>query len=252
MEFQRLARSALAGLSQTSTTTTSTTTMTSLTKTMAPLARPPLSSSFSSSPFRFQSARFLSTTALRYGPPPQSWPPARAPAGTNGAAAASPNSSQAAEPKVSPTASLNKRYASDKPAQWATWSSNDFNQRNSQHGRGAGQGQGAAANGSSFDKYNEMNSLEFNQKSRELPFPLKPEAGKTTYVSNRTDVASAFRLCNVTLSLNRTRNYWNKQRFHERPGLRRKRLATQTWRRKFRTCMVTTVKRVKDLARQGW
>ena len=225
--------------------------MTSLTKTMAPLARSPLSASPYSSPFRFQSARLLSTTALRLAAPPPSWPPPRtpSPSDTTAAAAAaatdaaaSPDSSQTATP-ASPAATLNNRYASDKPAQWAAWSSYDFNKRT---------GQSAAGNSSSFDKYNEINSIEFNQKSRELPFPLKPEAGRTTYVSNRTDVASAFRLCNVTLSLNRTRNYWNKQRFHERPGLRRKRLASQTWRRKFRTCMVTTVKRVKDLARQGW
>lgn len=129
------------------------------------------------------------------------------------------------------------------------WSSNDFNQRNGGRGR---QGQGSDQYSSAVDKYNEVNSAEFEKKSRELPFPLKPEAGKTTYVSHRTDVNQAFRLCNVTLSLNRTRNLWFKQRFHERPGLRRKRLATQTWRRKFRTCMVTTVKRVKELTRQGW
>lgn len=57
---------------------------------------------------------------------------------------------------------------------------------------------------------------------------------------------------NVMCTRNRVAADFQKQRFHERPGLKKKRLAMLSWRRKFRTGMQATVKRVKTLSAQGW
>jgi hypothetical protein len=42
------------------------------------------------------------------------------------------------------------------------------------------------------------------------------------------------------------------QRFHERPGLKRKRLRRERWRKRFKEGFVATIKRVKELRKQGW
>ena len=42
------------------------------------------------------------------------------------------------------------------------------------------------------------------------------------------------------------------QRFHERPGIKRKRLKSQRWRRAFKASFHATVMRVKEMRRKGW
>ena len=42
------------------------------------------------------------------------------------------------------------------------------------------------------------------------------------------------------------------QRFHERPGMKRKRLKSQRWRRAFKASFHATVMRVKEMRRKGW
>jgi len=43
-----------------------------------------------------------------------------------------------------------------------------------------------------------------------------------------------------------------RQRFHERPGLKRKRLRKERWRKRFKETFKGICERVKFLGKQGW
>jgi len=66
------------------------------------------------------------------------------------------------------------------------------------------------------------------------------------------DVGRGFRLLEQSCARNGVRRDANSQRFHERPGLKRKRLRRERWRRKFMEGFKATVGRVKQLKNQGW
>jgi hypothetical protein len=54
------------------------------------------------------------------------------------------------------------------------------------------------------------------------------------------------------MARNSVRRDFNKQKFHERPGLKRKRLKSERWRARFKTEFAATCKRVTELTRKGW
>lgn len=56
----------------------------------------------------------------------------------------------------------------------------------------------------------------------------------------------------MRLSQNSVRKDAQRQRFHERPGLRRKRLKSERWRKRFKEAFKGTVAKVVALKRQGW
>lgn len=80
----------------------------------------------------------------------------------------------------------------------------------------------------------------------------KPVLGRTVNVTGNTDMAGALRKLNSILASNKVRAQDRHQRFHERPGLKRKRLKSQRWRVRFKKGFVATVKRVQELKKQGW
>ncbi|KIH89852.1 hypothetical protein SPBR_00999 [Sporothrix brasiliensis 5110] len=230
MDFSRLARTALSA--STSTTATASSTFAR----MFGAARP------GSPPFAL--CRSLSTTPMRLAPPRQSgqdaqpaWPPKREattpPTGPS-SASASPSSSTTAAPDTSNP--LKDMYSSDSPAQWANWSSNDFSARNGL---------------SSFDMGLSARSSR-SAHSDDTRFRLSPETGRTVYVAGNVDAAQAFMLLNVLCTRNRVQADFQKQRFHERQGLRRKRLNWERRRDNFRRGLRAYVDRVQELTRQGW
>lgn len=83
---------------------------------------------------------------------------------------------------------------------------------------------------------------------------LGPTLGRTVYVDNSRgmDVARAFRSMEIQVAKNQVKKDFNKQRFHERPGLKRKRLHSQRWRNRFKQGFQATVKRVLKMRKQGW
>ncbi|KAF2455197.1 hypothetical protein BDY21DRAFT_351512 [Lineolata rhizophorae] len=83
---------------------------------------------------------------------------------------------------------------------------------------------------------------------------LGPELGKTVPVDKGRGVglAQAFRFMEIQTAMNRIRHTVNMQKFHERPGLRRKRLKSQRWRRRFKEGFKETVRKVQKMTRQGW
>ena len=66
------------------------------------------------------------------------------------------------------------------------------------------------------------------------------------------DVGRAFRLLDQLCGRNRVRGDFNRQRFHERPGLKRKRLKSERWRRAFKDGFKGMVRQVVAMRRQGW
>ncbi|KAK8050983.1 hypothetical protein PG993_002368 [Apiospora rasikravindrae] len=76
--------------------------------------------------------------------------------------------------------------------------------------------------------------------------------GRTQYVSKGADVGRAFKMLEMQCTSNRVRADFQKQRYHERNGLKRKRLASERWQRRFKGGFKATCKRVSELRRQGW
>ncbi|ROT42979.1 hypothetical protein SODALDRAFT_327141 [Sodiomyces alkalinus F11] len=81
---------------------------------------------------------------------------------------------------------------------------------------------------------------------------LKPVLGRTVKVTNNMDMAGALKQLDRVCKANRLYRYTQMQRFHERPGLKRKRLKSERWRARFKVGFVAAVKRVQELKKQGW
>ncbi|CAG8977096.1 hypothetical protein HYALB_00012887 [Hymenoscyphus albidus] len=84
------------------------------------------------------------------------------------------------------------------------------------------------------------------------PMRLNPSTGRTFAVGGNVDVARAFMLLNQSCASNNVRHDERYQRFHERGGLKRKRLHRQRWRKRFGEGFKAVVVRVKQLRTQGW
>lgn len=82
--------------------------------------------------------------------------------------------------------------------------------------------------------------------------------GRTVFVKDRVTPTSAptatvaFRVLDRLVKDQKVRNKYHSQRFHERPGLRRKRLKSERWRARFKAGFKATVSRVLELKKQGW
>jgi len=89
-------------------------------------------------------------------------------------------------------------------------------------------------------------------KPPKIPLDLRPSTGRAVAVSGNVDLGRAFRLMEQSCARNRVRSDATKQRFHERGGMKRKRLRRERWRKKFMEGFKATVGRVKQLKNQGW
>lgn len=81
---------------------------------------------------------------------------------------------------------------------------------------------------------------------------LRPSTGRTVYRSGNVDVARSFQVLNRLVKVNRVKQDFQRQRFHERPGLKRKRQRSERWRRRFQHGFRAVVHRVVELRNQGW
>lgn len=90
-------------------------------------------------------------------------------------------------------------------------------------------------------------------KAKRMPIKLGPSTGRTiTLGSAGVDIGRGFRLLEQSCARNKVKSDQTKQRFHERGGLKRKRLRRERWRRKFMDGFKAAVGRVKQLRNQGW
>jgi small subunit ribosomal protein MRP21 len=85
-----------------------------------------------------------------------------------------------------------------------------------------------------------------------VPMRLSPSTGRSVTIGTGIDVARGIRLLEQSCARNRVRADATQQRFHERGGLKRKRLRRQRWRKRFMEGFQATVGRVKQLKNQGW
>ncbi|KAI7302373.1 hypothetical protein KC315_g16173 [Hortaea werneckii] len=86
-----------------------------------------------------------------------------------------------------------------------------------------------------------------------LPFKLNASVGRTVYTNPTTmDPARAFRALEMQCARNSVRRDFQRQRFHERPGLKRKRLHSERWRRRFKEGFRGVVGLVQKMKKQGW
>jgi hypothetical protein len=81
---------------------------------------------------------------------------------------------------------------------------------------------------------------------------LNAKTGRTITVRKDVDVAKAFTKANILCAVNKVSQDFRKQRFHERNGIKRKRLKVERWRRRFMEGFKATVGRVKEMKKQGW
>lgn len=89
---------------------------------------------------------------------------------------------------------------------------------------------------------------------RPPPMRLNASTGRTVMINQNggVDLGRGFTLLAQNVARNKIRAEFNKQRFHERPGLKRKRLRSERWRKRFMVGFKAAVGRVKILKRQGW
>lgn len=82
----------------------------------------------------------------------------------------------------------------------------------------------------------------------------RPAVGRTIEVvpERGVDFGRALRNLNIFCAVNRIRQDVARQRFHERPGMKRKRLKSERWRKMFKESFKATVMRVSEMRRKGW
>ncbi|OIW28657.1 hypothetical protein CONLIGDRAFT_670447 [Coniochaeta ligniaria NRRL 30616] len=94
-----------------------------------------------------------------------------------------------------------------------------------------------------------------NKLARPVPLEmrnLRASTGRTIEKYGNVDVARAFTLLDMACNRNGVPRDLRRQKFHERPGLKRKRLRSERWRKMFKLGFRATVSRVSELRRQGW
>lgn len=81
-----------------------------------------------------------------------------------------------------------------------------------------------------------------------------PRVGRTVEVNprKRVDLSRALRNLNYQCAVNNVRRDQRQQRFHERPGLKRKRLRRENYRARFKQGFRLLVAKVKHMKKQGW
>ena len=100
-------------------------------------------------------------------------------------------------------------------------------------------------------------ALENTRKTMRRAFRTvrsRPAVGRTIEVvpERGVDVGRALSRLDMACTVNRIRLDAFRQRFHERPGMERKRLKSERWRRMFKESFKATVRRVKEMTRKGW
>ncbi|KAL8710792.1 MAG: hypothetical protein Q9225_007224 [Loekoesia sp. 1 TL-2023] len=82
----------------------------------------------------------------------------------------------------------------------------------------------------------------------------RPSLGRTVEVipERGLDLGRALRSLEINCNVNNVKADSHKQRFYERPGLKRKRLKSVRWRRTFKIGFKAVVAKVKAMRRKGW
>ena len=108
---------------------------------------------------------------------------------------------------------------------------------------------------SNYDKSRAIQDAitSFNPRN-ERTIRLSPSIGRTVDIdpASGMDLARGLRMLDIKCAVNKVRQDFTEQRFHERAGLKRKRLKSVRWRRKFKDGFQAVVSKVQDMRRRGW
>lgn len=110
--------------------------------------------------------------------------------------------------------------------------------------------------GTAANKY--TNSVKSIDPTTQHTIRAAPVVGRTVFIKPRMSGNSAptpttaFRQLQRIVANEKVRNKWHTQKFHERKGLKRKRLSSERWRARFKAGFKATVSRVLELKKQGW
>ncbi|KAG9191807.1 hypothetical protein G6011_10541 [Alternaria panax] len=110
-------------------------------------------------------------------------------------------------------------------------------------------------NPSLANKPSDAASLAAQQQDTFSQFPhLNPTYGRTVELdaSRGRDIVRGIGMLGSLMARNKVKSDFNKQRFHERGGLKRKRLASERWRARFKQGFRDVTNRVTELTRKGW
>ncbi|KAI1775404.1 hypothetical protein F4818DRAFT_48320 [Hypoxylon cercidicola] len=99
---------------------------------------------------------------------------------------------------------------------------------------------------------NKINAKEDHPAPERPSLRLVPRTGRTVHVNKSVDVARSFKILSLQVAQNQIRRDFRLQRYHERPGLKRKRLNSERWQKRFKKGFKACVSRVKELTKQGW
>lgn len=92
-------------------------------------------------------------------------------------------------------------------------------------------------------------------ETRPAPPPLlrtNPYMGRAEKVVGSKTLARSLAHMQAKLQYNQVKQTFQKQRFHERPGLKRKRLKSERWRKRFKDGFRAMIMKVQRMKRQGW
>lgn len=105
------------------------------------------------------------------------------------------------------------------------------------------------------NKPSESASLATQQAETFASYPrLNPTYGRTVELdaSKGRDLVRGIGMLGSLMARNKIRHEMMKQRFHERGGLKRKRLASERWRARFKKGFGDVTRRVSELTGKGW
>jgi small subunit ribosomal protein MRP21 len=105
------------------------------------------------------------------------------------------------------------------------------------------------------NKPSESANLATQQKEMFANYPrLNPTYGRMVELdaSRGRDLVRGIGMLGSLMARNRIKHEQAKQRFHERGGLKRKRLASERWRARFKTGFRDVTRRVSELTSKGW
>ena len=100
----------------------------------------------------------------------------------------------------------------------------------------------------------DLNGLRTLNPRNKRTIRSRPSVGRTVELdpARGLDFGRALRKMNILCATNKVRADLMHQKFHERAGMKRKRLKNERWRKLFRDGFRATVGRVKEMRRKGW
>lgn len=105
------------------------------------------------------------------------------------------------------------------------------------------------------NKPSDAASLAVQQEATFAQYPrLNPTYGRTVELDAKRgrDIVRGIGMLGSLVARNSVKNDFYKQRFHERGGLKRKRLASERWRARFKQGFRDITGRVTELTKKGW